>query len=43
MMHEYGIAYDIYLTAKRTAEEHRAERVRKIRVDVGEMAMAVGS
>lgn len=39
-MHEYGIAYDIYMTAKRTAEEHQAERVRKIHVDMGEMAMA---
>jgi len=40
MMHEYGIAYDIYMTAKRTAEEHQAERVKTIHVDVGEMAMA---
>jgi hydrogenase nickel incorporation protein HypA/HybF len=38
-MHEYSVAYDIYATAKRAAEEHNATEVKKIFVDVGEMTM----
>jgi len=39
IMHEYSIAYDIYATARRTAMEHHADRILRIRVDVGAMAM----
>jgi hydrogenase nickel incorporation protein HypA/HybF len=38
-MHEYSIAYDIYSTALRAAQEHNATQVKCIYVDVGEMAM----
>jgi len=38
-MHEYAIAHDIYTTARRAALEHRANRVKRIHVDVGEMAL----
>lgn len=38
-MHESGIAYDIYATSKRAAEDNNAVRVKKIFVDVGSMAM----
>jgi len=38
-MHEYSIAYDLYATAKKAALEHHADQVKKIRVDVGKMAM----
>ena len=38
-MHESGIAYDIYATSKRAAEENGAVRVKTIYVDVGSMAM----
>lgn len=38
-MHESGIAYDIYATSKRAAEENGAKAVKKIYVDVGSMAM----
>jgi len=38
-MHEYSIAYDLYATAKKAALENHADRVKKIRVDVGTMAM----
>ena len=38
-MHEYSIAYDLYATAKKTALDHHATRVKKISVDVGKMAM----
>ena len=38
-MHEYSIAYDLYATAKKTALDHHAMQVKKIRVDVGKMAM----
>lgn len=38
-MHEYGIAYDIYATAKKTALDHAAERITGVEVDFGEMAM----
>jgi hydrogenase nickel incorporation protein HypA/HybF len=39
MMHEYSIAYDLYATAKKAASENKAERVNKINVEVGKMAM----
>ncbi len=39
-MHEYSIAYDIYLTARRAALDHGAERVIRVHVDMGELAMA---
>ncbi|MCQ2376543.1 MAG: hydrogenase maturation nickel metallochaperone HypA [Methanocorpusculum sp.] len=38
-MHESGIAYDIYATAKRAAEDNGAVLVKAIHVDVGSMAM----
>ena len=38
-MHESGIAYDIYATSKRAAEDNNAIRVKTIYVDVGSMAM----
>lgn len=38
-MHESGIAYDIYATSKRTAEDNGATLVKTIYVDVGSMAM----
>jgi hydrogenase nickel incorporation protein HypA/HybF len=39
-MHEYSIAYDIYKTARRAALDHKAERVIRVNVDMGELAMA---
>lgn len=38
-MHEYSIAYDIYATARRTALDLHAERIIRICVEVGTMAM----
>ncbi|MDO8841869.1 hydrogenase maturation nickel metallochaperone HypA [Methanocalculus sp.] len=38
-MHEYGIAYDIYATARRTALDHNAGHVTTITVSFGQMAM----
>jgi len=38
-MHEYSIAYDIYVTAKKAALENDAVVVKTIHVDVGELAM----
>ena len=38
-MHEYGIAYDLYATARTAALENRADRVLKVNVDVGKLAM----
>ncbi len=38
-MHEYGIAYDIYATARRTAEDHHARAVKRVMIDVGDLAM----
>jgi hydrogenase nickel incorporation protein HypA/HybF len=38
-MHEYGIAYDLYATARRAAVEHRADRVKRVCVEVGRLAM----
>ena len=38
-MHEYSIAFDIYTTARRAALENKANFVKRIHVDMGEMAM----
>ena len=38
-MHEYAIAYDLYATARKAAIENHANRVKKISVEVGKMAM----
>lgn len=38
-MHEYAIASDLYSTARRAAIDNHAEQVKKVRVDIGEMAM----
>jgi len=38
-MHEYSIAYDLYVTAKKAAIDNKATQVKRIRVDVGKMAM----
>jgi hydrogenase nickel incorporation protein HypA/HybF len=38
-MHEYAIAYDLYSTARRAAIDNKAEQVKRICVDIGEMAM----
>ncbi|HOT95395.1 MAG TPA: hydrogenase maturation nickel metallochaperone HypA [Methanoregulaceae archaeon] len=38
-MHESGIAYDLYATARRAAVEHGADRVIRVSVEFGELAM----
>lgn len=38
-MHEYSIAYDIYATAKRAAEDNSGTKVKKVHVGVGELTM----
>ncbi|WP_292367950.1 hydrogenase maturation nickel metallochaperone HypA [Methanoregula sp. UBA64] len=38
-MHEYSIAYDLYATARKAALDNQATKVKKIRVDIGKMAM----
>ena len=38
-MHEYSIAYDLYATARKAALENNANRVKKVSVEVGKMAM----
>ncbi len=38
-MHEYGIAYDLYATARKAAIENKATHVKKVSVEVGKMAM----
>lgn len=38
-MHEYGIAYDLYATARRAALENHADRVSRVNVEVGKLAM----
>jgi hydrogenase nickel incorporation protein HypA/HybF len=38
-MHEYSIAYDLYATARKAAIENHANRVKKVSVGVGKMAM----
>ncbi len=39
-MHEYAIAYDVYATAKRAAQENDATEVKRVHVDIGDLAMA---
>jgi hydrogenase nickel incorporation protein HypA/HybF len=38
-MHEFAIAYDLYSTARRAALDNKAEQVKRVCVDIGEMAM----
>ena len=38
-MHEFGIAYDIFKTARQAALDHHAAQVKKVCVDIGEMSM----
>jgi hydrogenase nickel incorporation protein HypA/HybF len=38
-MHEFGIAYDIFKTARQAAFDHHATQVKKVCVDIGEMSM----
>jgi hydrogenase nickel incorporation protein HypA/HybF len=38
-MHEYTIAYDLYVTSRKAALEHHATQVKKVNVEVGKMAM----
>lgn len=38
-MHEYGIAYDIVVTAKRAALDNNAKYISTVFVDVGELSM----
>ncbi len=38
-MHEFGIAYDIYATARKAALERGAKDVKEVHVEFGEMAM----
>jgi len=38
-MHEYGIAYDLYATARKAAIDNRADRISRISVEVGKLAM----
>ena len=38
-MHEYSIAYDLYATTRKAAIENNASQVKKVRVEVGKMAM----
>ena len=38
-MHELSVAYDIYATARRTAQEHHARQISTVFVEIGEMAM----
>lgn len=38
-MHEYSIAYDLYATARKAALDNHADRVKKVCVEVGKLAM----
>jgi hydrogenase nickel incorporation protein HypA/HybF len=38
-MHEYAIAYDLYVTTRKSAIENNACLVKKVHVEVGKMAM----
>ncbi|HUT37945.1 MAG TPA: hydrogenase maturation nickel metallochaperone HypA [Methanoregula sp.] len=38
-MHEYTIAYDLYVTTRKVAIENNATMVKKVSVEVGKMAM----
>jgi hydrogenase nickel incorporation protein HypA/HybF len=38
-MHEYSIAYDLFVTTRKAAIENHATQVKKVSVEVGKMAM----
>jgi len=38
-MHEFGIAYDIFMTARKAAQDHHADSVTKVSVAIGEVSM----
>jgi hydrogenase nickel incorporation protein HypA/HybF len=38
-MHEYSIAYDVYLTARRSADDYCATAVTTVYVEVGSLSM----
>lgn len=38
-MHEYSIAYDVYLTARRSADDYHATAVTVVHVEVGSLSM----
>ena len=38
-MHEYSIAYNVYLTARRSADEYHATAVKAVHVEVGNLSM----
>jgi hydrogenase nickel incorporation protein HypA/HybF len=38
-MHEFSIAYDLYSTSRRAAIENKADQVKRVCVDIGEIAM----
>jgi len=38
-MHEFGIAYDIFMTARKAAVDHHADSVAKVCVAIGEVSM----
>ena len=38
-MHEYSIAYNIYLTARRSADDYSATAVKTVYVEVGSLSM----
>jgi hydrogenase nickel incorporation protein HypA/HybF len=38
-MHEFSIAYDLYATARKAALENNANKVKRVSVEVGKMAM----
>ena len=38
-MHEYSIAYDIFLTAKKAAEDNFAKKIKKVHVGMGKLTM----
>jgi hydrogenase nickel incorporation protein HypA/HybF len=38
-MHEYSIAYDVYLTARRSADDYHAKEVTVVHVEVGSLSM----
>ena len=38
-MHEYSIAYDVYLTARRSADDYSAKAVTVVYVEIGSLSM----
>lgn len=38
-MHEFGIAYDIFMTARQAAQDNHADQVKRVSVAFGEMSM----